>query len=142
MIPEIGAGGQVGLAEGLRGARVGATVGEAAGAAHLAVASEHALGAALADAHALRLGAVPRQAVGEHHALRADQLRGHDHTAGAAPGAVAIAPSNPDVIWVGTGEGNPRNSHSSGKGVYRSIDGGASRASTDGVAARRSGCTR
>ena len=40
-------------------------------------------------------------------------------------GAVAIAPSNPDVIWAGTGEGNPRNSHSSGRGVYRSIDGGA-----------------
>jgi len=40
-------------------------------------------------------------------------------------GAVALAPSNPDVIWVGTGEGNPRNSHSSGRGVFRSIDGGA-----------------
>lgn len=39
-------------------------------------------------------------------------------------GAVALAPSNPDVIWVGTGEGNPRNSHSSGRGVFRSIDGG------------------
>ena len=41
-------------------------------------------------------------------------------------GAVALAPSNPDVIWVGTGEGNPRNSHSSGRGVFRSIDGGYS----------------
>ena len=41
-------------------------------------------------------------------------------------GAVALAPSNPDVIWVGTGEGNPRNSHSSGRGVFRSIDGGHS----------------
>lgn len=39
-------------------------------------------------------------------------------------GAVAIQQSNPDVIWVGTGEGNPRNSHSSGKGIYKSIDGG------------------
>src|SRR5688572_6359900 len=25
-------------------------------------------------------------------------------------GAVAVAPSNPDVVWVGAGEANPRNS--------------------------------
>jgi photosystem II stability/assembly factor-like uncharacterized protein len=41
-----------------------------------------------------------------------------------AIGAVAIDQSNPDVIWVGTGEGNPRNSHNSGNGIYRSLDGG------------------
>jgi photosystem II stability/assembly factor-like uncharacterized protein len=41
-----------------------------------------------------------------------------------AIGAVAIAPSNPDVVWVGTGEGNVRNSVSIGNGVYRSLDGG------------------
>ena len=41
-------------------------------------------------------------------------------------GSVAVAPSNPDVIWAGTGEGNPRNSHTSGRGIYRSLDGGAS----------------
>ena len=39
-------------------------------------------------------------------------------------GAIAIDPNNPDVIWVGTGENNPRNSVSSGKGVFRSLDGG------------------
>ena len=39
-------------------------------------------------------------------------------------GALAINPSNPDEIWAGTGEGNPRNSHNSGKGIYRSLDGG------------------
>ena len=39
-------------------------------------------------------------------------------------GAVTIDPNNAAVIWVGTGEGNPRNSHSSGKGIYRSLDGG------------------
>ncbi len=39
-------------------------------------------------------------------------------------GAVKIQQSNPDVIWVGTGEGNPRNSHSSGAGIYKSLDGG------------------
>ncbi|WP_306641787.1 WD40/YVTN/BNR-like repeat-containing protein [Sanyastnella coralliicola] len=39
-------------------------------------------------------------------------------------GALKIDPSNPDVIWAGTGEGNPRNSHTSGAGIYKSIDGG------------------
>ena len=42
----------------------------------------------------------------------------------ASIGAVAIDQSNPDVIWVGTGEGNPRNSTSIGGGLYRSNDGG------------------
>jgi len=42
----------------------------------------------------------------------------------ASIGAIAVAPSNPDVVWVGTGEGNPRNSVSVGNGVYRSLDGG------------------
>ena len=41
-------------------------------------------------------------------------------------GAVAINQQNPQEIWVGTGEGNPRNSVSSGYGVYRSMDGGHS----------------
>jgi photosystem II stability/assembly factor-like uncharacterized protein len=41
-------------------------------------------------------------------------------------GAVAIAPSNPDVVWVGTGEANNRQSSSFGAGVYRSDDAGAS----------------
>ncbi|MCP3915068.1 MAG: PDZ domain-containing protein [bacterium] len=40
-------------------------------------------------------------------------------------GAVALAPSAPDTVWVGTGEANPRNSVSWGNGVYRSNDGGA-----------------
>ena len=40
-------------------------------------------------------------------------------------GAVAFDPSNPDVIWAGTGEGNPRNSQNSGKGLYKTLDGGA-----------------
>jgi photosystem II stability/assembly factor-like uncharacterized protein len=39
-------------------------------------------------------------------------------------GSVAIAPSNPDVVWVGTGEANARNSVSWGDGVYKSTDGG------------------
>jgi hypothetical protein len=38
-------------------------------------------------------------------------------------GCIAVDQKNPDIIWVGTGEGNPRNSLSSGKGIYRSLDG-------------------
>ena len=39
-------------------------------------------------------------------------------------GDVTVAPSNPKIVWVGTGEQNPRNSVSYGDGVYRSTDGG------------------
>ena len=39
-------------------------------------------------------------------------------------GALKINQTNPSEIWVGTGEGNPRNSHNSGAGVFKSIDGG------------------
>jgi photosystem II stability/assembly factor-like uncharacterized protein len=35
-----------------------------------------------------------------------------------------VAPSNKDIVWVGTGENNPRNSVSYGDGVYKSTDGG------------------
>lgn len=41
-----------------------------------------------------------------------------------AMGAVALNQSNPDDVWVGTGEQNSRNSSSWGDGVYRSQDGG------------------
>ncbi len=44
----------------------------------------------------------------------------------ASIGAVAIQQSNPSVVWVGTGEGNPRNSLNGGYGVYKSLDGGKS----------------
>src|SRR6516165_2387493 len=39
-------------------------------------------------------------------------------------GDVAVAPSDPNVVWVGTGEANARNSVSWGDGVYKSTDGG------------------
>jgi photosystem II stability/assembly factor-like uncharacterized protein len=39
-------------------------------------------------------------------------------------GDIAVAPSNPNVVWVGTGEPNNRQSSSWGDGVYRSRDGG------------------
>src|SRR4051812_31139629 len=47
-----------------------------------------------------------------------------DREATVSIGAVAVAPSNKDVVWVGTGEANPRNSVSFGDGVYKSTDGG------------------
>ena len=43
----------------------------------------------------------------------------------ASIGAMAVAPSDPKVLWVGTGEANDRNSSGWGNGVYRSTDGGA-----------------
>jgi len=42
----------------------------------------------------------------------------------ASVGSVAVATSQPEVVWVGTGEGNSRNSSSWGNGVYRSTDAG------------------
>lgn len=39
-------------------------------------------------------------------------------------GDVCVAPSDPRVVWVGTGEHNARNSVSWGNGVTRSLDGG------------------
>ncbi|GCC51476.1 hypothetical protein SanaruYs_17010 [Chryseotalea sanaruensis] len=39
-------------------------------------------------------------------------------------GAIAIQQDNPAVVWVGTGEGNPRNSLNGGDGLYKTLDGG------------------
>ena len=39
-------------------------------------------------------------------------------------GAIAIQQSNPNIVWVGTGEGNPRNSINIGEGIFKSLDGG------------------
>ena len=42
----------------------------------------------------------------------------------AAVGAVAVAPSNPNILWMGTGDqANARSSYS-GKGVFKSVDAG------------------
>ncbi len=41
-------------------------------------------------------------------------------------GAIALAPSNPDVIYVGSGEGLQRPDLSTGDGIYKSVDGGRS----------------
>jgi photosystem II stability/assembly factor-like uncharacterized protein len=42
----------------------------------------------------------------------------------ASIGALAVAPSNPDVLYVGSGEGLQRPDLSTGDGIYKSIDGG------------------
>jgi len=47
-----------------------------------------------------------------------------DREATVSIGDVAVAPSDPNIVWVGTGENNPRNSVSYGDGVYKSTDGG------------------
>ncbi len=39
-------------------------------------------------------------------------------------GALAVAPSNPDIIYVGSGEGLQRPDLSTGNGIYKSTDGG------------------
>ncbi|HJT16083.1 MAG TPA: glycoside hydrolase, partial [Thermoanaerobaculia bacterium] len=41
-------------------------------------------------------------------------------------GALAVAPSNPDTIYVGSGEGLQRPDLSVGDGIYKSTDGGKS----------------
>ncbi len=47
-----------------------------------------------------------------------------DKQATVSVGAVAVSASDPNIVWVGTGEANPRNSVSYGDGVYKSTDGG------------------
>ena len=47
-----------------------------------------------------------------------------DDTPVSSVGAIAVAPSNHDIIYVGTGEAAPRGDITYGDGVYRSTDGG------------------
>jgi photosystem II stability/assembly factor-like uncharacterized protein len=49
-----------------------------------------------------------------------------DNEATSSIGDVAIAPSDANLVWVGTGENNNRQSSSWGEGVYKSVDGGKS----------------
>ena len=39
-------------------------------------------------------------------------------------GDIAVAPSDPNIVWVGTGEPNNRQSSSYGDGIYKSVDAG------------------
>jgi photosystem II stability/assembly factor-like uncharacterized protein len=45
-----------------------------------------------------------------------------DKEASTSIGALAVAPSNPDILWVGTGESNIFRSSYTGVGVYKSTD--------------------
>ena len=47
-----------------------------------------------------------------------------DHTPISSIGAIAVAPSNRNIIYVGTGEAAPRGDITYGDGVYKSVDGG------------------
>lgn len=49
-----------------------------------------------------------------------------DNEAVSTIGHVAVAPSDPSIVWVGTGEPANRQSSSWGNGVYKSTDGGKS----------------
>jgi len=42
----------------------------------------------------------------------------------ASIGDVTLAPSNPDIVWIGTGEANIFRSSNAGIGVYKSVDAG------------------
>ncbi|HET9743709.1 MAG TPA: glycoside hydrolase [Terriglobales bacterium] len=47
-----------------------------------------------------------------------------DHEPTGSIGAIALAPSNPDIVYVGSGEGLHRPDLSVGDGIYKSSDGG------------------
>ena len=49
-----------------------------------------------------------------------------DATNVASIGAIGVAPSNPDIVYVGTGEADMRDSIAFGNGVYKSTDAGKS----------------
>jgi photosystem II stability/assembly factor-like uncharacterized protein len=49
-----------------------------------------------------------------------------DNEGAYALGSVTMAPSDPKIVWVGTGENNAQRSVGYGDGVYKSIDGGKS----------------
>jgi photosystem II stability/assembly factor-like uncharacterized protein len=47
-----------------------------------------------------------------------------DQQPASSIGAVKVFQPNPDIVWVGTGEANPRNSVGVGRGIFKSLDGG------------------
>ncbi len=48
-----------------------------------------------------------------------------DHEPTASIGAIAVAPSDPNIVYVGSGEGLHRPDLSVGDGIYKSVDAGA-----------------
>lgn len=49
-----------------------------------------------------------------------------DHEGAYSIGVVTIDPTNPNIVWVGTGENNSQRSVAYGDGIYKSLDGGKS----------------
>lgn len=49
-----------------------------------------------------------------------------NHEPVSSIGAIAVAPSDPNIVFVGTGEADPRSDATFGDGVYKSTDGGKS----------------
>ena len=49
-----------------------------------------------------------------------------EHAASTSIGNIAIAPSNQDIVWIGSGEANIFRSSMAGCGVYKSVDAGES----------------
>jgi len=47
-----------------------------------------------------------------------------DHQGTMTIGDLCLAPSDPEIIWVGTGENNSSRSSYAGSGLYKSTDGG------------------
>ena len=47
-----------------------------------------------------------------------------EHQATTSIGDLAVAPSNPDILWVGTGEANIFRASMAGTGIYKSVDAG------------------
>ena len=47
-----------------------------------------------------------------------------EHQPSTSVGDVAVAPSNPDIVWIGTGEANLFRASMAGVGVFKSADGG------------------
>jgi photosystem II stability/assembly factor-like uncharacterized protein len=57
---------------------------------------------------------------------RKTRVREGDEFGSASVGAIAVAPSDANVVWVGMGSVQMRGNTSAGDGVYRSLDAGAS----------------
>jgi photosystem II stability/assembly factor-like uncharacterized protein len=47
-----------------------------------------------------------------------------DDQSASSIGDITIDPTNPEIVWAGTGEANPRNSVGVGRGVFKTLDGG------------------
>ena len=72
----------------------------------------------------LSMSASPPAACGRRPTTARPSRRCSTSSRSSSIGDIAIAPSNPDILYVGTGEPNNRQSSSFGAGVYKSTDAG------------------